>query len=119
MGGKPSITRLNENIRFADPNTMDRLENLACYEVKSRVIPQNGYIRMFGRAVYVGQEYAGVEVSLCETLEGLEARVEDECIGILKNYRDMKQMSSWDWNKLPTSLCFMPKAENCPRITVA
>ena len=68
----------------------------------------------------MGKEFAGVEVTFVETLAGLEARVAGQCVAILPYYRDMRQLTSWEWNQLPSVLHFEAQERaNCPRIAVA
>ena len=90
------------------------------YEVGRKVIPPTGNIRLFGRDAYLDTTLGGVEVTFCETLEGLEARVEGQCVALLRGYRDMRQLSSWQWSQLPPVLYFEIQAKViCPRIAVA
>jgi len=106
LGGKPSITRLDEHEDLVDFHLLDKLESFASYEVGRKIISTGGCIRMFGRSVRVGAEFAGFEVTFFETLEGLEARLGDKRIGLLKNYRDLRQLSPWNWERLPATLHF-------------
>jgi transposase InsO family protein len=71
MGGKPSITRLNEvHERTASQDVLDSLESQASYEVARKVISATGTIRLFGRAAHVGTMLANTEVVCWESLEG-------------------------------------------------
>ena len=121
LNGKPSITRLQEQDRFALPQVLDNLESYARYEVRRKIIPPDGGIRMFNRTAYVGREFAGVEGRFFETLEGLEARVEGRCVGVLRGYRNMWRIYPWLWpEELPAVLHFeRQEVGNCPRIAVA
>ena len=120
LGGRPAITRLREQHRMALPWVLDRLESYACYEVGRKVIPATGNIRLFGRDAYLDATLGGVEVTFCETLEGLEARVDGQCVTLLRGYRDMRQLTSWQWSQLPPVLYFETQAKAiCPRIAVA
>ena len=120
LGGKPSSTRLRERTSVASLDLLDGLESFACYEVGRKIIPPDGNIRMFDRNAYVGAHLAGVEVALVETLDGLEARVDDQCIGLLRNYRDMRQLPHWEWRDLPPVLYFEnEKRADCPLNAVA
>ena len=110
LGGRPAITRLREQHRMALPWVLDRLESYASSEVGRKVIPPTGNIRLFGRDAYLGAAFGGVEVTFCETLEGLEARVEGQCVTLLRGYRDMRQLSSWQWSQLPPVLYFETQA---------
>ena len=120
VGWAPAITRLREQHGLALPWVLDRLESYACYEVGRKVIPPTGNIRLFGRDAYLDATLGGVEVTFCETLEGLEARVEGQCVTLLRGYRDMRQLSSWQWSQLPPVLYFETQAKAvCPQIAVA
>ena len=76
---------------------------------------------MLGRDAHIGTELAGVEVTFIETLEGLEARVEDQWVGVLRGYRDMLRIYPWRREEqLPPVLYFeTEKKATCPRIAVA
>jgi hypothetical protein len=91
---------------MAMPWVLERLESYACYEVGRKVLPPSGCIRLFNRDAYLDVALGGVEVTFCETLEGLEARVASQCVAILRGYRDMRQLSSWEWSQLPPVLYF-------------
>jgi transposase InsO family protein len=120
LRGQPAITRLREQHRMAVPWVLEGLESYACYEVGRKVLPPSGCIRLFNRDAYLDVALGGVEVTFCETLEGLEARVASQCVAILRGYRDMRQLSSWEWSQLPPVLCFETQAKIlCPRIAVA
>ena len=120
LGGKPAITRLREQTQVVSLDVLDRLESYAWYEVSRTTIRPDGTVRMFGRKGYVGKEFAGVKVTLVETLEGLEARVAGQGVAILPHYRDMRQLCSWEWDELPPVLHFEAQERtNCPRIAVA
>ena len=90
------------------PELLDRLERLACYEVAKKVIPADGNLRMFGRNAYLDAQLAGVETTFFKTLAGLEARVDDQCLGLLRDYRDMCHLvGRLAWDKvLPPALSF-------------
>ena len=83
--GKPSITRLNEYTQIALPAVLESLENYACYEIGRKVIPATGSIRLFGRNAHMGKIWANVEVTFFESLDGLEARLNGQCVAVLKS----------------------------------
>jgi hypothetical protein len=120
LGGKPSITRLNEHERFASPEQLARLEGYACHEVKRKIISPQGTIPLFSREAYVGMAWAGIELAFVETLDGLEARIEEQCIAVMRDWWTIWKLSSWDRQRLPPILYFEPyeKATH-PRIAVA
>ena len=67
----------------------------------------------------MGSAWVGIEVTFFESLEGLEARTEGQCPALLKDYRSIRQPSSWEWDKLPPVLYFEPLGKaTCPRIAV-
>jgi transposase InsO family protein len=120
LGGKPSMTRLHEHARFAPAEILDRLESFACYEIRRKIIPATGSIRLFGREAYVGAALARVEVTFFESLDGLEARMNGQCVAVLRDYRTFRQMPSYEWKHLPPILYFEPyEPAICPRIAVA
>jgi transposase InsO family protein len=121
LRGQPAITRLREQHRMAVPWVLDHLESYAVYEVSRRVLPPSGCIRMCNRDVYLDTALAGVEVTFFETLEGLEARVDGQCVGLLRGYRDLRKLPAWEWSRLPSTLYFEPSNGECgsPRIAVA
>ena len=80
LGGRPAITWLREQHRMALPWVLERLERYASYEIGRKVIPPTGRIRLFGRDACLEAALAGVEVTFWETLEGLEARVDGQCV---------------------------------------
>ena len=110
LGGKPSITRLNEYTQIALPAVLESLENYACYEIGRKVIPATGSIRLFGRNAHMGKIWANVEVTFFESLDGLEARLNGQCVAVLKDYRSFKQMAPYRWQReLPRALYFEPR----------
>ena len=121
LGGKPAITRLNEHTNMALPAMLERLESYACYEVRRRSIPATGWIRLFRRDAYVGKMAANKEVTFFETLDGLEARLNGQCVAVLKDYRTFQQMAfTYRDDELPSIFRFEPYAPViCPRIAVA
>jgi hypothetical protein len=99
---------------------LDALESYACYEVGRKVIPVTGCIRLFGRDASLGAALANVEVTFWESLAGLEARINGQCVVVLREYRTFKQMAVYRWNQLPPVLLFEPYEQViCPRIAVA
>jgi transposase InsO family protein len=108
LGGKASITRLEEHDRFAPPEVLERLESYAWYEVKRKVVSPEGMIPLFGRDAQVGTSLAGVEVVFMGTLDGLEARIDGQCVAILREYWTIRKLSSWRREHLPPILHFEP-----------
>lgn len=110
LGGQPAITRLQEQHYMALPAVLTRLESYASYQVGTKTIPPTGRLRLFGRDAHVGTAWANVEVTLFESLEGLEARVHGQRVAVLKEYRTFKQMMCYRQHQLPPALYFEPAA---------
>jgi len=51
----------------------------------------------------------------------LEARVDGQCVGLLRGYRDLRKLPAWEWSGLPSTPYFEPSNGECdsPRIAVA
>ena len=123
LGGKPSITRLNEeHSRTASPDILDHLESFASYETGRRTLSADGSFRMFNREAHVDAMLAEREVIFFESLGGLEARMDGQCVALLRDYRTYKQkaVGFYTENEVPKVLQFEPcvKARS-PRIAVA
>ena len=91
---------------MALPWVLERLETYAHYEVVRKVLPPSGCLRLFGREVYVDKVLGGVGVTFCESLAGLEAWVENRCVGLLRDYRRFRQASLYRYHKIPETLSF-------------
>jgi len=121
LGGKPSITRLNEEhsrvacFRYARPSRkLCQLRNRPPHPVARLELPdvQPGSPR--------GHHALKHGSHLLETLDGLEARMDGQSIAILRDWRTYGRMSWCDLRKLPTVLNFEPYgASGSPRIAVA
>jgi transposase InsO family protein len=120
LGGKPSIARLSEHDRFAPQDLLDRLEGFARCEVKRKVVSRYGYIPMFGRITYVGRAWRERELTFVETLEGLEAHAEGQCVAIMRDYWKYRKLPTWERRTIPPRLYFRPYEKvDCPRMAVA
>jgi hypothetical protein len=120
LGGQSSITRLKEHDRFASQEILGCLESFARYEVKRKVVSRDGYIQMFGRMAYVGRAWRESEITLVETLEGLEAQIEGQCVAIMKDYWKFRKLPSWERRTIPLRLYFQQdERATCPRNAVA
>jgi|SRR6516162_1068681 transposase InsO family protein len=119
--GKPAITRLNEHTPdVAPPAVLARLENYARYEIGHKIIPATGRIRLLGRNAYIGKMAANIEVTFCESLDGLEAWINGQCVAVLKDYRTFKQVATHWRGKLPQAFYFEPCTPLiCPQIADA
>jgi hypothetical protein len=104
----------------ASQEILDRLESFARYEVKRKVVSRCGYIQMFGRIAYVGRTWREREITLVETLEGMEAPIEGQCMAIMKDYWKFRKLPSWERRTIPPRLYFQQeKRATCPRMAVA
>jgi transposase InsO family protein len=121
LGGKPSITRLNEeHFRAARSDALDRLESYASYETGRRTLSADGSFRMFNREVCVNTRLGNREVTFFESLAGLEARIDGQSVAVLRDYRSYRSMQSWDRQNLPFVLSFEPcVTSESPRIAGA
>jgi len=108
LGGKPAITRLKEQTHVALPAVLERLESYACYEVGRKIISATGSIRLFGREAYMDAALTNVEATCFESLEGLEARLNGQCVAVLRDYRTFKQLACYDKRRLPSVFHFEP-----------
>ena len=123
LGGKPSITRLNEkHFPAASSEVLDRLKSFASYEIGRRILSASGSFRLFNRDAPVDTALARQEVIFFETLEGLEARADGQSapfFGITEPTG--KRLSDSTVNMDSRQFCFfgpLPPA-GCPRIAVA
>jgi transposase InsO family protein len=122
LGGKPAISRLNEHAPdVAVPVVLERLESYARYEIGRKTIPATGRIRLLGRNAYIGKRAANIEVTFFESLDGLEAWINGQCVAVLRDYRTLKQIAfHWRRGRLPQAFYFEPFTPvACPRIAVA
>jgi transposase InsO family protein len=122
LGGKAAISRLKEHAPDVTLcPVLDRLESYARYEIGRKIIPATGRIRLLGRDAYVGKMAANAEVTFCESLNGLEAWINGQCVAVLRDYRTFKQMKMhYRLRELPRALYFETyKPVICPRIAVA
>jgi hypothetical protein len=110
LGGKPAISRLNEHVPdVTSPAMLEGLENYAHYEIGRKTIPATGRIRLLGRNAYVGKMAANIEVTFFESLDGLEAWIDGQCVAVLKDYRTFKHIAAhWQRSKLPQAFYFEP-----------
>ncbi len=108
LGGQPAIARLREQTWMALPAVLERLESCACYETGRKSIPKTGIIRLFGRDAHLGTDLANLEITFFESLEGLEARHNGQCLAVLRDYRTFRQMLCYRGHLLPPSFHFEP-----------
>jgi hypothetical protein len=99
---------------------LDQLESYASYEIGRRTLSAVGGLRMFNRDAHVDEALAKREVVFFESLEGLEARIDGQCVAVLRDYRTYKQMAYYRFNEIPQELHFEPCITvGSPRIAVA
>jgi hypothetical protein len=113
LNGQPSITRLREQHRMALPWILERLEDYATCAVAQQGLPARGYLRLLGRKAYFDTRFSGLEVTLYETLNGLEMRHEGQPLALLRDYQAWRQMAfryRYD-EALPEALFFMSYGE--------
>jgi transposase InsO family protein len=121
LGGQPALTRLQEQHRMALPWVLERLETAARYEMGRKRVPASGALQMFRRQVYLDATLGGQEVTMYETLDGLEIRSADQQGYLLRHYRTWLNRFTWNGGQLlPADLHFeVCGGESCPRIAVA
>lgn len=111
LRGQPAITRLMEYTPTVLPGVLESLEHCACYEIGHKRLSPTGCFRLFGRDAHVGEEWADSDVTLYESLDGLEARRDGQCLALLRDYRTFKQIACFTWdrhNLLPEAFYFEP-----------
>jgi transposase InsO family protein len=119
LGGKPSITRLQAYTEKAPAYILDRLESYAVYEIGGRKVNVDGSIRVLGRPAQLDGRLGGQEVTMYETLRGLEAKTPEGRWYLFPDYQRFRQLSfTAPWN-MPASFSFERCQGYCPRIAVA
>jgi hypothetical protein len=90
-------------------------------EIGRKIIPATGRIRLLGGNAYIGKVAANIEVTFFESLDGLEAWINGQCVAVLRDYRTFKQIAftgaKADCRKPSISNLFTPVV--CPRIADA
>ena len=121
LGGQPAIGRLREQHRMALPWVLDHLEHYAEVARERRVLPAQGALRLLGRKAAFDPALSGLEVTLYETLEGLEIRYEGQRLALLRDYQNWRQCYfRYARHTLPASFAFEPSGQaSCPRNAVA
>jgi hypothetical protein len=100
---------------------LERLETAARYEMGRKRVPASGALQMFRRQVYLDATLGGQEVTMYETLDGLEIRSADQHGYLLRHYRTWLNRFTWNGGQLlPADLHFeVCGGESCPQIAVA
>jgi len=104
------VSRLNEHVPDVTlPAMLEGLENYARYEIGRETIPATGRIHLLGRNADLGKMAANIEVTFFESLDGLEPRIDGQCVAVLKDYRTFKHIAAhWQRGKLPQAFYFEP-----------
>jgi transposase InsO family protein len=119
LGGKPSITRLQECTEKAPAYLLDRLESYAVYKIGRQKVNVDGAMRVLGRPAQLDGRLGGQEVTVYETLRGLEAETQEGRWYLFPDYQRFRQLSfTAPWN-MPASFSFERCQGYCPRIAVA
>jgi transposase InsO family protein len=119
LGGKPSITRLQEYTEKAPAHILDRLESYAVYEIGRQKVKVDGAIQVLGRPAQLDGRLGGQEVTMYETLRGLEAKTQEGRWYLFPDYPRFRQLSfTAPWN-MPASFSFERCQGYCPRMAVA
>jgi transposase InsO family protein len=119
LGGKPSITRLQEHTEKAPAHLLTQLESYAVYELGRQTVNSDGSIRVLGRGAQLDESACGQGVTLYETLQGLEATTQEGRWYLFPDYQRFWQLSStapWD---MPASFSFERQQGYRPLIAVA
>jgi transposase InsO family protein len=120
LGGKPSITRLQEHTDKAPAHLLAQLESYAVYELGRQTVNRDGAIRVLGRSAQLDERACGQEVTLYETVQGLEAKTQEGRWYLLPDYQRFRQLgftAPWD---MPASFSFeRQQGYYCPFIAVA
>jgi hypothetical protein len=120
LGGKPSITRLQEHTDKAPSAVLAQLESYAVYMLGRQTVNGDGSIRVLGRSAQLDESACGQAVTLYETLQGLEATTQEGRWYLFPDYQRFRQLSStapWD---MPASFSFeRQQGYHCPLIAVA
>jgi Integrase core domain len=120
LGGKPSITRLQECTEKAPAYLLDRLESYAVYKIGRQKVNVDGSIRVLGRPAQLDGRLGGQEVTVYETLRGLEAEIQEGRWYLFPDYQRFRQLNcTAPWN-MPGSFSFERQhGYYCPLIAVA
>jgi transposase InsO family protein len=120
LGGKPSITRLQEHTDKAPPALLAQLESYAVYVLGCQTVNGNGSIRVLGRSAQLDERACGQEVTLYETLQGLEAKTQEGRWYLFPDYQRFRQLGYTAPWEMPASFAFeRQQGYYCPFIAVA
>jgi transposase InsO family protein len=106
LGGKSSITRLQGHTEKAPPSILDQLESYAVYKLGRQTVNIDGSIRVLGRGAQLDENASGQEVTMYETLQGLEVKTQEGRWYLFPDYRRFRQLKcTAPWN-MPASFAF-------------
>jgi hypothetical protein len=106
LGGKPSITRLQEQTEQAPAHILGQLESYAAYEVGRQRVKVDGSIRVLGRNAQLDVAAHGQNVTMYETLRGLEVKTQEGRWYLFPDSQCFRQLSfTAPWN-MPASFAF-------------
>jgi transposase InsO family protein len=120
LGGKSSITRLQEHTEKAPSSILDQLERYAVYERGRQTVNIAGSIRVLGRGAQLDESASGQEVTMYETLQGLEVKTQEGRWYLFPDYQRFRQLSfTAPWH-MPASFAFeRQQGYYCPLNAVA
>ena len=120
LGGKSSITRLQEHTEKAPSSILDQLESYAVYKLGRQKVNIDGSIRVLGRGAQLDESASGQEVTMYETLQGLEVKTQKGQWYLFPGYQRFRQLSfTAPWN-MPASFAFeRQQGYSCPLNAVA
>jgi transposase InsO family protein len=120
LGGQPSITRLQEHTDKAPSAILTQLESYAVYKLGRQTVNGDGSIRVLGRSAQLDERACGQEVTLYETLQGLEAKTQEGRWYLFPDFQRFRQLgftAPWD---MPASFSFeRQQGYYCPFMAVA
>ena len=92
LGGKPSITRLEENKKPVVNYTKEELEMVAQAKIGERIVKHGGLVVYDNQAYWTSRKNTGQKIELWQTLKGLEIRKDGIIYGVVEYY--WKKMSN-------------------------
>ena len=120
LGGRPSITRLQEYTGNAPAYLLDRLESYAVHKIGRQQVNVDGSIRVLGRPAQLDDRLGGQAVTVYETLRGLEAETQEGRWYLFPDYQRFRQLSCTAPWHMPGSFSFeRQQGYYCPFIAVA
>jgi transposase InsO family protein len=119
LGGKPSITRLQEQTEKAPVDLLDQHERYASYKMGWQRVKVDGSIQVLGRNAQLDVAAHGQNVTMYETLRGLEVKTQEGRWYLFPDYQVFRQLSfTAPWN-MPASFSFERCQGYYPRMAVA